>query len=440
MILAESLYDPEVHVEDKSRLVVSLSDLQQDRFAQAYFDAFADGQTPESSNLIKVWIRICRFRWRGTTVGAGQRMTTADLHDMGRKARSIVNRCATDHNIQNILPQGLIPKLQTQTSDPEIGMFDSVLQAISGPVEAAFMSFLSSQFFLKYQIDIMTKGHITLSDVLFYDGTLFYFLDFMEQEGMRKYADFLLIMHSYRNADPGQVDSHAIWKKFFHNSSGELNSLTNSTDECTHCLLFSKSVCSRVMQEMLSEQPNCFDFPARLLHQYLERTYFKQFLESQAYFDVTTEFIKSFQGMQIQFDSPTPRCKSIDEVSEPGSTLSAGPSSDVMTDLPCSTTDTTATAACCEKNGAATSSSDDQIWNRSGSGTLQIVHVDRYGRVISDLEPEPTDRRQERSNISKSIRKLVARSVSNQDSNQALAWKVAQMIIDDVVNVTQEYT
>lgn len=435
MILAESLYDPDVHVENKSRLEISLSDLQQNRFAQAYFDAFADRQPPETSSLIKLCIRIYRFRWRGTAAVAEQRRTDAScMHDMDRKARSILSRCATDHNILNALPEGMIDKLELENhtlAGLETTMFDPVLEAIREPVQVAFESFLSSQFFLKYQIDIMTKGHITLSDVLFYDETLFYFLDFMEGEGMRKYADFLLIMHSCRNAEPGQVDSQVIWKKFF------AKELISENNESTHCLHFPDIVCRKVRQEMLNQKANCFDYASCLLHQYLEKTYFKHFLESQAYFDVTTELIKTFQRMQI--DSPTSptKCESIDAISLPDST-----SSDPITDLPDSQksqTDNPTSTACHEKSETAkSSSSDDQIWHRHGVGSLQIVRVDRYGRVISDLEPP--DRRQERSNISMSIRKLVTRSVSNQDSNQALAWKVAQMIIDDIVNVTGEYT
>jgi A-kinase anchor protein 10 len=318
--------------------------------------------------------------------------------------------------------------LQTETLDMTLEMFDPLLDVIREEVQVAFASFLLSPFFLKYQIDIMTKGHITLSDVLFDDGILFYFLDFMEQEGMRKYADFLLIIHSYQNADPGQVDIQVIWetfRKFFEQK--EVNA--QQYEESTHCLHFSDHVCRKVRDKMLHQQTaDCFDFPARVLHQYLEKTYFRQFLESQAYFDMTTEWIKRFQRMQLHdFPDREPKRTSMDlRVSPAGSSTS-----DPITDLPSSQTDNnTGTSVCHEKRA-----DEPNIWDRSRPG-LQILHVDRYGRVISDLEPEP-DKRQEMSNISMSIRKLVGRSVSNQDSNEALAWKAAQAIVDDVLSITQ---
>lgn len=425
MILAESLYDPEIRVANKSRLAISLLDLQQDQFAQAYFDAFAEGQESATCALIKIWIQICRFRWNDNHVDAC--MTTADSHD--RKAHSLLHRCTHDHNIRNMLPHDLILKLQA--SAPLMEILDPVLAAISGPIELAFMSFMSSQFYLKCRIDIMTKGHISLSDVLFYDETLFYFLDFMEGEGMRRYADFLLVMHGYRNADPTQVDRQGIWKKFF--GKGHDSSDLCLDDECSQYLQMPATVCNRVKQEMLNGQRNCFEYPASLLHQYLERTYFKQFLESQAYTDITTKFIKKFQEMQI--DPMTSRSfQLLGEISAAEST-----SSDQVKDQPSISPDELSRPDRRLASGASTTTSSDKH-SKIGMGTLQIVRIDGYGRVISDLEPEPTDKKQERSNVSMSIRKLVTRSVPNQDAKQALAWKIAQMTIDDVVNLTREYT
>lgn len=37
--------------------------------------------------------------------------------------------------------------------------------------------FTSSEFLCKHQVNILTKGQITLSDVLYNDGAMFYFME-----------------------------------------------------------------------------------------------------------------------------------------------------------------------------------------------------------------------------------------------------------------------
>lgn len=417
MVLAESLFDRDVDVEDSSRLSIGLTDVQNDGFVQAYFDAFSESQDLRTRNLIKLWLSMTRFR---SVSGLGS-------HHMRTEGQRVLKVWTEDPDLRKVLPQCLYDRLNDQMKSPDLdaGMFDPVLHSIWDLVELAFIKFQSSsQFFLKYQIDLMTKGHICLSDLLFYDETLVYFRQFMEQEGMQRFVDFLLVVHSIRHSP--LIDPHVVWSTFF------ISDTNSRTHEPSHYLFLSEKVTHGVRQAILNQEPDCFHVPAALVHQYLQKTYFSQFLDSPAYFNLTTKLIRRFQQMQL--DSPTAGivvCESEDGLSVQES-MSSGQGTGTLCP---STTSCTIRGTSERKTGFL----GDVSAGRRGNG-LQILHVDRYGRLISDLEPEP-DKKQERSYISQSIRKLVGRrSVSNQDANQALAWKLAQIIIDDVVNVTAEYT
>lgn len=400
MVVAESLFDPDLEVEHRSRLSISLSDVEKDAFVQAYFHAYADSQDVRTGNLIKLWIGVSRFR-----SGFGSKSEPVDAM---AEAQRLLMRWNADPDLRKVLPDCLYDRLEhrMQSADLDSGMFDPVLDAIWGLVQVSFITFLSSQFFLKYQIDLMTKGHISLSDVLFYDATLFYFRHFMQKQGMHRYLHFVLVAHSTRHSPHTAVDHRMIWKKFFHQDTD------SEMDESSHYLFLSHQMSQKVEQQMFTQNADCWQKPAALVHQYLQKTYFTQFLESPEFLEMTTELIRKFQQMQVAY--PVKRSKSEDGLS-------------VQESLP--STGTTDTSVAC---------TSELTSGRRAVG-LQILHVDPYGRLISDLEPEP-DKRQERSYLSQSIRKLVRRSVSNQDANQALAWKLAQIIIDDVVNVTAEYT
>ncbi|KAI1292177.1 hypothetical protein HDE_07055 [Halotydeus destructor] len=75
-----------------------------------------------------------------------------------------------------------------------------------------------------------------------------------------------------------------------------------------------------------------------------------------------------------------------------------------------------------------------ELWRRELSGRLQMVHVDQYGKVISELEPVP-----EKAKVGlKSIASFFKVKNSDQKAREEEAWKEAEMIVDDIRSIVSE--
>ena len=80
------------------------------------------------------------------------------------------------------------------------------------------------------------------------------------------------------------------------------------------------------------------------------------------------------------------------------------------------------------------SSSTRELWRRELAGRLQITHVDRYGKLHSELEPEPD--KSSSSGISQAVKKFMSKSAEEEKIEEEMAWQVAESIVNDVTRIT----
>ncbi|GFS36419.1 a-kinase anchor protein 10, mitochondrial [Trichonephila inaurata madagascariensis] len=285
--------------------------------------------------------------------------------------------------------------------------------------------FLRSSFHCKHQIDVLTSGNVFLADVLYNDSALFFFMEFMEQEGVRHLVDFLLTADNFRkqllakqgNYDgmQAQADAMVLYDKYF-------------SLQATTPLGFSDSVRFELEANICQEtgpEPDCFLKPVKILTQYLEKTFLLQFLSSQLYFKYISECI-----IIIQNDGADAASHQKSTGSDSGSEQS----------LPISSINTLLAMDGKQPGASKAKSADSQemkidmfqfkpeaLWQRPLAGKLQMAHVDHLGRVTTEFEPPDPEKKKGESKISKAMKKLVN---WEEDKNQEeMAWKPTIVIM-----------
>jgi len=166
----------------------------------------------------------------------------------------------------------------------------------------------------------------------------------------------------------------------------------------------------------------CFDKPMSILMQYFERTYFKQFLQSPVFISYLTECINSLQNYSTSTvqskESPALRQESSSSKLSKVQKSVNGKNRESQT------------------NSSLQFNDFDDIWKRNYAGDLQIAYVDKYGKLMSNFEPEPGKVNSNGISLSKLGLKFGLNGLSDEKEKEELAWEVAQMIIDDVQNLT----
>jgi A-kinase anchor protein 10 len=466
MLLAETLFDPELHATCSSRLMInSLSTLLSDSNAQSYFLEFVETEgTLQSKKVIKFWVLSTCLTASWSTDRDGH--STSSIQEEAIKVYDTFLRKSEDEEgtemegkvcgdqYENELPisaemRSRIKERISDLSRCTADVLKEAIRSVESHVVHLLDLFQSSPVFLKYQIDVMTKGNLCLSDVLFYDPTLFHFLEFMDVERSRLYVDFLLMINNFRSIEAGPLDSEVLWLKFFE-------------PESIHFIPFSEGLRKKVKEKVEGGIIDAFDEPQEILHQYIEKTYFRQFLESQIYIDFLTERINCLQKSQWEGNAnkfllpQQQKCHSFK--SNPESTSSPATDQPSMSNqedncIPDNSISTTSVSNKRTENegGRGSRRSDrtqdhDNLWSRDFSGRLQIAHVDRYGKVISDLQPEPdcpslVSSSSRKSGLSQSFLKFVRRGNNDTDPVKLQeAWKAAEDIVNDVINITLEYS
>lgn len=264
-----------------------------------------------------------------------------------------------------------------------------------------YEKFLRSNFFLKYEYEILSSANFTLSDILFSPTPISStFLDFMTSEGMKKYVDFLVMYRNYKTFSCQYSDASIIYNRFFNTKNKTESFLDVSENNLTelNCSIDQRSF-----------MPECFDKIALILLQYFSKTYFTQFIES----NVFNEYVQSCNA-KLNPDK--------NKHFQQSSQLKAKTIVDSNKELP-DTVISPNKLICDQEN----------LWNRNLKGHLQFTYIDKYGRMNSSLEPEPTSKND--TKLSQLFRRLSFNPNENK-VKQDDAWKVAESIINDVCSVT----
>ncbi|KAK7870728.1 hypothetical protein R5R35_009880 [Gryllus longicercus] len=292
-----------------------------------------------------------------------------------------------------------------------------------------FNDFLRSDFHCKHQIDVLTSGNVYLSDILYNETALFYFMEFMEQEGNRNLLEFWMSAENFHqqlmsrkgNYDVLEAQSDAIilYDKYF-------------SLQATCPLGFSDKIRLEVEQNICRDGgplPDCYKKPVNIVLHYLEKNYLTTFLTSQLYFNYLSELINTIQsssGLLSKSRKSGSECSSGLNISIQNTLLamedSAAPPRKILRNVD-------------EREMSIDSRQlydPDSLWKRRQQSGLSFGRINSLGRFERDVEQEPS--KKEESRLTKVVKKLV--NMEEDKAKEEMAWQVAEMIVKDITNLT----
>uniref|UniRef100_A0A2I2Z4U0 A-kinase anchor protein 10, mitochondrial n=1 Tax=Gorilla gorilla gorilla TaxID=9595 RepID=A0A2I2Z4U0_GORGO len=238
-----------------------------------------------------------------------------------------------------------------------------------------FSEFLRSHHFCKYQIEVLTSGTVYLADILFCESALFYFSEYMEKE------DAVNILQFWLAADNFQSQLAA--KKGQYDGQEAQNDAMILYDkyfslQATHPLGFDDVVRLEIESNICREGgplPNCFTTPLRQAWTTMEKSSVKK---------ASIKILKNF-----------------DEA--------------IIVD--------------------AASLDPESLYQRTYAGKMTFGRVSDLGQFIRESEPEPDVRKSKGSMFSQAMKKWVQGNTD--EAQEELAWKIAKMIVSDVMQQAQ---
>lgn len=289
-----------------------------------------------------------------------------------------------------------------------------------------FNGYLRSHYNCKYQIDVLTSGNIVLQDILYNESILFYFMEFLEQEGTASLLEFWLAatnfqqqltdQHGSYNPEEAQNDAVILYDKYF-------------SLQATCPLGFGDKIRFLIEENICRDNgpvPDCFCQPIRLVEHVLDKHYLKQFLSSQLYFKYLSELISTVQTNGCTNSVSRSHTTGSDCSSEISNTLLAMDEST----LPKRRT---------VKSGKTDMNIDtrqlydpDSLWKRRRTRRLSFGRITDLGRFETDVEPKPDGKSESR--ITRAMRRLV--NLEESKTKEEMAWQVAEMIVKDITSVT----
>ncbi|XP_022918327.1 A-kinase anchor protein 10, mitochondrial [Onthophagus taurus] len=316
-------------------------------------------------------------------------------------------------------------------------IFDNVQKFVYDIMNAEYFDgFLGSDYFCKYQIDVLTSGNIVLEDILYNETALFYFMEFLEQENHRNLLEFWLAASNFQQQlnvqkdffDPieAQTDAVVLYDKYF---SLQAHSPLGFGDKIRFAV--EQSICGENGLTL-----NCFDLPLKIVEQVLEKNHFKSFLTSQLFYKYLSELINTVQSngystmLYEQRRQHSSDCGSERSFST-NSTFLAMENPYNRHRVKIKNTNKTKTT---DMNIDTRQLYDpDSLWKRKRyRNRLSFGRVTELGRFETDFEPEPD--KNQGSKLRDVVKKFV--NLDEDKKKEEMAWQVAEMIVKDITNVT----
>ncbi|XP_063811880.1 A-kinase anchor protein 10, mitochondrial isoform X2 [Pseudophryne corroboree] len=292
-----------------------------------------------------------------------------------------------------------------------------------------FSEFLRSQHFCKYQIEVLTSGTVYLSDILFCESALFYYSEYMEKEDAVNILQFWLAADNFQSqlaAKNGQYDGQEaqndamiLYDKYF-------------SLQATHPLGFDDSVRLEIESNICREGgplPNCFTTPLRQAWTTMEKVFLPGFLSSNLYYKYLNDLIHSVRG---------------DDYSWTG----AGNQGTPIHVPYAGTSETSSSQPNIKKSNVkilknfdeaiivdAASLDPESLYQRAYAGKMTFGTVSDLGQFIRESEPEPDVKKSKGSMFSQAMKKWVQGSTD--EAQEEMAWKIAKMIVNDVMQQAQ---
>ncbi|XP_044754738.1 A-kinase anchor protein 10, mitochondrial [Coccinella septempunctata] len=291
-----------------------------------------------------------------------------------------------------------------------------------------FESFLLSDFYCKYQIDVLTSGNIVLYDILSNETALFYFMEYLEQEDQRHLLEFWMAATNFQQQlknqgeffDPveAQNDAVVLYDKYF-----SLQALCPLGLGDKVRLSLEQKICGENGVTLDS-----FNLAISIVEKILEKYFIQPFLESQLFYKFLSELINTVQSngyaTSIQKHKRSP--------SDGDSEHSFASSTFLAMEMNHNPVKKYTKASADMTIDTRELYDPDSLWKQRRKSRLLCGHVNDLGRFETEFEPEP-DRGQ--FNLKDVVRKFVSLE-EEQKRKEEMAWQVAEMIVRDITNIT----
>ncbi|OWF42224.1 A-kinase anchor protein 10, mitochondrial-like [Mizuhopecten yessoensis] len=332
-------------------------------------------------------------------------------------------------------PDGLrnetIHKICREDGQVDPQCFSSCQDFVFKKMEKEFyQDFVVSEYYYMHQINLLTSTQVHLADVLYNEGALFYFMEYLEQEGGSHFLQFLLATDNFQqhlmscggqyDGMEAQRDAMVLYDKYF-------------SLQATDPLGFDDKKRFEIEENICREEgplPDCFAKPRDIVLKTIEKAYFKAYLQSDVYYKYLSELVSTVETANYP---PRQRKRTASDASSEHSSHSAGSESRSSKNTYLAT-DTSHLRHSMNKLDTAMNLdpgllNPDLLWKRH-SPKMSLGKVDTLGEFVSEFDPNPDQEKVKASGLFK-------RKKAKEKEQEDMALKIAQMIINDVTSVTQ---
>jgi len=284
----------------RSRLSKNLQEILADLSALSHFQQFLESK--QAGSYLTILNDIKNYYLLANSLPSlvssncidQQRMMETDsmVHSLHCEKIRIIHKYF-DSDSSDYLPG--ICKLFDDIIVPDL--FNEVQQGIWNLLETDYVpEYLHSEYNYKYQLEIINGGKLLISDILYNDTCLFYFMEFMDQIGKRHWLEFWLAAENYRfqwNVHNASSDALIIYNKYFSLQATQplgLSDLIRSTIEENICVTDGPG-------------PDCFEYPLHVLFATVEKKCLQPFLSGQVYCQYVYEIVTALKNASESLSS-----------------------------------------------------------------------------------------------------------------------------------------
>lgn len=365
-------------------------------------------------------------------------------------------------------------------------VFDDVQAFVLDYLDQMYIGdFLESPFYYRFCIE-NTGTNLKITDILYNELALFYFMEFLEIESKRQYLDFWLAAMNFKRQmdtplafdedkettdtdtidddcrtikETSQNDALILYEKYF-------------SLQATCPLYFTDRVRFHVEEKICSDDgadaiAHCFDLPLVIIERFLSEKFLRPFERSALFYKYLTELKQKMEAMSTK----STHANGIQATAAAATKYSTethniahkkSPQKDYAHRI--STKNTLLAMESVKKRSHQRIKSSDMcidsrqlhdpdlLWRRHSTSGLKFGHVNEMGRYERDYDMSPCDKinsigshaagnidaqqiiQSTGNKIKQAVRKLV--NMPEQCMQEELAWQMAEMIVKDITKVT----
>ncbi|XP_055306260.1 A-kinase anchor protein 10, mitochondrial isoform X2 [Sitodiplosis mosellana] len=384
----------------------------------------------------------------------------------------------TDKHSKLSISSESIPLSTSQLEEKHlITVFDEVQAFILDYLDKLYTSdFLESAFYYRFCIE-NTGINLKVTDILYNELALFYFMEFLEVENKRQYLDFWLAAMNFKRQLDTPITFDDLDKESMDgvNDCGTIEQSQNDalilyekyfSLQATCPLRMSDRVRFRVEEKICSIDDcepiaHCFDLPLAIIERFLSEKFLRPFERSPLFYKYLAELTQKMEAMTNKTTPKTIQTSNSDSETHNSrksaqkdfaQTISAKNTLLAMESVKKRTHQRIKSSDMCIDSRQL--HDPDLLWRRNSTGgALKFGHVNEMGRYERDYDMTPCDKtnghvsnasganidanqiiQNTGNKIKRAVRKLV--HMPEQCMQEEIAWQMAEMIVKDITSIT----